>query len=280
MKTLLSSLAILGTLASAAQAQIYLSEDFSYSNGRLVDNSAGSWTIHSTGASPLNVTGGAAIINQGDGTSGHEDALHLLKSAGSPVTFVPDGNGSSTDNLLFAKFTVKFDALPSGTTGSYFAHFATDSATPPTVFYDRIGASTANAAAGSFRIGVGNGTWAATSAQFPQDLQVGVKYTVVTGFNLDTKVGTLWVNPTTEASTSVVGIDTIATFTGKINAFALRQGTTGTPTQGPGIIEVDNLVVGRSFTDVTAVPEPASTAAVVGLGLAGFSLWRRRQAKA
>jgi len=34
------------------------------------------------------------------------------------------------------------------------------------------------------------------------------------------------------------------------------------------------LVVGGTF-----VPEPSETAAVVGLGLAGFALWRRRQAK-
>ena len=38
-------------------------------------------------------------------------------------------------------------------------------------------------------------------------------------------------------------------------------------------------VRGQLFATGGQVPEPAETAAVVGLGLAGFALWRRRQAK-
>jgi len=38
-------------------------------------------------------------------------------------------------------------------------------------------------------------------------------------------------------------------------------------------------VRGQLTVTGASVPEPAETAAVVGLGLAGFALWRRRQAK-
>jgi hypothetical protein len=66
---------------------------------------------------------------------------------------------------------------------------------------------------------------------------------------------------------------------GRIEAAALRQGTSGTsPNDGaPGALVIDNLIIGTSFTEsVTVVPEP-STWALLGLGATGLLLAARRR---
>jgi hypothetical protein len=264
MKTTKWGAVALVAMALVGQAQVYLREGFNYPDGRLVDNAGSGWSIHSAGANPLNVVGGTVLVHQPDTTSGREDANHLLVENGSPVSFPSTATGS-----LYARFDVTFSALPTGPIGSYFAHFRTDAGSE---FYGRVGAGTANAAPGAFRLALANEAWNTTipGVQWPQDLALGVSYTVVTRLNLDTKASTLWLNPVDESSPSISAVDLLS-WNGNLNTYALRQGTStgASGAEGPGDIRVDNLVVARTFSEATAVPEPHAYALLL-LGLAAL----------
>jgi len=274
MKRVLAASLTLALFAGAARAGVILSDDFPYADGPLSTASGGTWAVHSgtdSGATALNVTGGKAIINQGDTTAGRADLNRLFTDTSAAVD--PTTNNTQ---VYYTSFTVNFSALPvtGDSDGSYFAHLKSSAANE---FYARVGANTNGAAAGTFRMAIANETWnVAATAEFPQDLSLNTTYTVVTRFDLATDQATLWVNPTAETSTSVTATDAVSFVTGTINAYALRQGTSGTG--APGNLAVDNLLVGTSFADVAgaAVPEPTGLAALGVIG-AAVGLRRRRR---
>ncbi len=255
--------------ASSVQAQL-LNESFNYANGALETVSSGAWTIHS-GTTALNVDGGKALINQGDSTSGLADLNAPFAGA---VTYDPT---TSSDSLYYG-LTVNFSSLPNAV-GSYFAHFK--SSTTANEFYGRLGASTEGAGAGSFRLAISSEGWnAATTTESPTDLALDTDYRVVVKYDMSTDRATMWVNPVNEGSTSVVSTDAPGYLAGSlIGQFAIRQGTsTGSPTGFPGMLTVDDILVGTSFAAVaTPVPEPEEWAVLAGAGLIGFALWRRRR---
>jgi hypothetical protein len=243
-----------------------LNEPFDYPNGAL----GSPWVIHS-GSIALNVVSGSAFIDQGDTSSGRADLNRLFDNG---VTFNP-----ATDNTtsLYASFTVNFSALPfaAGTNlyGSYFAHFKSSAANE---FYGRVGATTEGAAPGAFRLSLANETWnSAATVEHPTDLFLNTTYQVVLRLSLDTDQSTLWINPVDESSAGVTATDAIGYASGAINAFALRQGTTGSaPNDGaPGDLYLDNLLVGTTFFSV--IPEPSSFA-LFGLGIVAWIIRRRR----
>lgn len=256
MKQILSCLG-LSLITCGAAAQVFLTDSFSYADGPLVGAAGSSWTAHSSGSVLLNVNGGRAFIDQADTAGGKEDISALLQSAGGPGTFAPDGNANNSDNFLYSAFTVNFSALPNNTVGSYFAHFK-DSATG---FGDRVWASTLNAAEGTFRIGIANSSsGGAGSGQIATDLSLGITYEIVTRYNVDTALSTIWLNPADENSPSVTATDSVSVRT--MAGFALRQGTTpATPTVGaPGSLFLDDLRLGRTFADVTVTRNDGSLA--------------------
>src|ERR1035437_1170843 len=149
--------------------------------------------------------------------------------------------------LLYASFSITFSNLPT-TVGDYFLHFK-DTITG-TTFRDKLFASTTNAAAGHFRLGLANAA-SSLAAQFPLDLTTNQIYLVFTRYNSGTGESVLWVNPSNESSTSAASHD--ATTAASISAIGLRQ------SDGIGISYVDNLLVGTSYSDVatiTVVPIP------------------------
>ncbi len=278
MKKILLSLLFVASLTTASQAQVLLSDTFTYANGDLTNVSSLKWTSHSgTNTLPLNVVNGQAFIQQADATQGRQDDNSLLRLNGNAVTFTNNGSGA----VLYSSYDVNFSALPNNTLGSYFGHFKTDGSSQ---FYARVGANTAGAAAGTFRMVIANANWSVANppTSFAQDLSLGITYKVVSRFNVDTKISTLWVNPVDENSTSVSAADTF-TFSGNLNSYALRQGTSGAAATPPGVgapgdVNVDNLIIGQTFADVVAsVPEP-STYALLGMSGLAFLL-RRRNAK-
>jgi hypothetical protein len=143
--------------------------------------------------------------------------------------------------LLYASFSITFSNLPTPA-GDYFVHFQ-DTITGST-FRDKIYASTTNAAAGFFRLGVANAA-NTVSAQFPLDLTTNHSYFVVTRYNTGTGESVLWVNPNNEYSTSAVAQD--STTAAIVGDFGLRQSS------GIGISYLDNLVVGTAFGDVATI---------------------------
>ncbi len=263
MKKILSPLALLLAAAASLSAQVLLNETFSYPDGQLTANSGGLWTPNS-GTAPLNITNGGTILRQVDTTS-REDAFRLLSTTFNPAT--------DNSSKIYGSFTISYTVLPTAgdSDGSYFASIRSSA----NGLYSRIGATTTGAAAGFYRLGVGNGTWnAAASIEVGQDLALNTTYQVVFRLDLATDQTTLWVNPLDESSLGATATDTFS-YSGNIDSFGIRQGTTGTGR--PGELVFDNLLVGGSFADVTtAVPEP-STYAFVGMGLAAFWFLGRRK---
>ena len=220
----------------------------------------------------LLVSGGEVLIAQA-GTAGSRDDANKAFDGG--VTFDPVADNTSS---IYYAMDVNFSALPTAATaGSYFAHLKSTTANE---FYARVGANVEGAGAGQFRLSIVNETWnTGNSVEFPQDLDLDVTYRLVVRLNLATDQTTLWVNPSSESSTSVTATDAIS-YAGTIAQIALRQGTsntngTGTPSGGPGDLAVDNLIVGTSFNQVSPVPEPEEYAAMFGAVLIGFGIWRR-----
>lgn len=272
LKSSAVAVALAGFSGATANAAALLSEDFSYADGPITSVSGGNWTLHSgtdSGTTALNVTSGAAIINQNDSHGSGADANRLFSST----------IDATTDNTtkIYTSYTVNFSSLPSNsgtsTAGSYFGHLKSSALNE---FYSRVGANQEGAATGTFRIAVSNENWTtASTVEFPQDLNLNTTYTVVTMLDLATDQTTLWINPSSEASTSVTATDVISYAAGAINSYALRQGTSGSsPNIGePGILAVDSLRVGTTFAEV--VPEPTGLA-VLGLGAIGVLSRRRR----
>ena len=149
--------------------------------------------------------------------------------------------------VLFTSFSITFSNLPTSA-GDYFAHFK--DTINGTTFREKVYASTANAAAGHFRIGIANAANNFT-VQFPQDLNTNQTYLVVMRYNSGTGESVLWVNPNNESSTSVAAQD--VTSAANISAYGLRQA------DAIGTSYLDNLVIGTSYSDVatiTVVPIP------------------------
>jgi hypothetical protein len=243
-----------------------LLDAFSYPDGPLSTASGGAWTTHSgtdSGATALNVSSGTVLIVQHD-TSGSRADDNRLYTGGPTI----DPSADNTTKI-YSSFTISSSGLPvnGDSDGSYFAHLKSSAANE---FYGRIGANTNGAAPGTYRLAIANESWnVANTVEFPLDLNLNTTYTVISRLDLATDQATLWVNPVSEASLGVTATDALTYSTGAINAYALRQGTSGTG--APGDFAVDNLRVGTSFADV--VPEPSGLAL---LGATGLLLRRRR----
>lgn len=224
-----ATLALGALLASmpAMGAQL-LNETFSYANGNLTAVSGAAWTAHSGGgARPIQVLGGEAIVVQGGG-SGEDDGTGFAARSATATTF--------------ACFDVRVPAQPAVSDDRYFFHFMT---TGLFNFRARVFVGPASAG-GDFVFKIDNDA-APPDATYPVESFFDVTYRIVVRYNAATNAATLWVNPVSEASTSVTssggtaGVDAI-------DRVALRQDSSGNSTQ-----VVDNLVIGEAFSDCTGV---------------------------
>jgi hypothetical protein len=273
-------LAVIGTtflVALSGHATVLVNETFSYTNGVLTTVGSANWSHYggfNLSGFQLDVTNGKARINQGDVSQARQDTSTPLSSTFNPLT--------DNTSKIYTSFEVTFTALPFNTggwtNGGYFAHLRTSTAGEE---YTRIGASTNGAAAGKFRLAIGNeAPWvsfgSAPPAYLPTDLSLNTTYRVVSLLDLATDKSTLWVDPVLESDPSVTASDSIS-YAGLINGYVLRQTPSGPiPNGGPGVILLDNLLVGTTFADVVpSVPEP-SAIAMAGVGLLILVGYRRR----
>ena len=219
----LGGLALAATLTTAS-AQLYLDEPFSYADGGITNVSSLTWSNHS-GASPLNIASGKAVINQAQA----EDVSRGIP--GAPIT----------GGFLYVSCVVNFSTLPTGS-GAYFLHFK-DGTTSN--FRGKIFAATTGAATGKFRLGVANAL--NTPVFVPDDLSLNTDYTLVMRYEVSTDTNTvLWVNPVSENSFNGRADATDAPTVIPVVAIAMRQAA------NEGVLNLDDLKVGVTFADVYA----------------------------
>jgi hypothetical protein len=246
--------------SSGAFASVLFSDNFeSDTAGNLVGQ--GSWLQTGTStATPLQVGNGLVTV----GSSG-QDAYAAFSSA------VNTANGGS----LF--IGLDLDVLTAQATGDYFLHVTTTTG-GTTGFYDKLEAKSSGSGyvLGMEEAGSDPVVWGTTVLNFDSSYQIVTEEDFVSGAANDTFE--LYVNPTSAtASANSTYLNfawngtsaEAATYT-EVN---LRQGTaTAAPTETVG-----NLVVGTSFSDVVAVPEPSSLALAALGGLGSLVAIRRRK---
>jgi len=225
--------------AGSANAVTLLTDTFSYPDGPLVGN--GGWVNHSGTADTLLVESGQAVVKE-DG-SAPEDAH---------TTFTGHDTGIFTATF---DITVSASSTISGDDFEYFAHFMEDGTTFYTARLDVV----APTSGGDYTLGISNGSTA--EATLPTDFFFDEPVTVALSFDFSDLQASVTADGNTVSSTTPANA---LTFT---DSFALRQSSSSSDET----IYVDNLTV-----EWTApVPEPA-TFALMGLGLAGIAVRRRR----
>ena len=202
---------------------VVLADDFTYPDGSIITNSSFFWNAHSGTTGQTQVASGKINLASAQG----EDINAFLTNASYAA-----GGGF----VFYSRFVVNFSALPTGNGGDYFAHFKDFT----TGFRARVFAMTNGAASGKYRLGIANGGF--TTIGFPQDLSLGTPVVVITRYDLGAGTSTLWVNPTSESSTSLAAADGASSST--IYAYAFRQGGSS------GNLSVDDLKVATSFNEV------------------------------
>lgn len=228
------------SLMVVPSAAVVFNDYFDYADGSLTTNSGFLWQNHGNTFGDLQVISSQSYLSR----SATEDVNARL--IGEPYS-------TNSSGSLYARFTVNFSSSDTPTAaGSYFAHFK-DSAFG---FRARVWAFTN--ASQQLRLGIGNGSNAdATSGVFPLDLSYNTPYTVVVRIDLHDGTSTLWVDPTSQTSTSVTANDGDST-TNAINvvSFALRQNS------GMSKLFFDSLVIATNFdaaTGLTTTPPAAPT---------------------
>lgn len=243
-KALVAALSVSACFAGSASAVVLVSETFSYPDGNITDQAA--WSSFDGSTSFVQIASGEAVVTHGGGS--REDVT---------TTFT-----DLTTGTVYAGFDFSVDDLGapySGTDAEYFAHFEAGT------FVGRVDIG-APASTGDFSVGLA--TFSGTAdVLFPTDLSFDVVYRAVVAYDIDEDQATLWIDPVSEASTSVVGADGTASLT--VSGFNLRQSNSSEDES----VRVDNLVIATSFDEALVIPEPAS----VGLFIAGGLLVARRR---
>ena len=221
-KTVLVAMAVVAFGLGSAIAAAIVSDTFSYADGSLVPN--GGWTTHSGVAGDLLVASGEAVVQHGVPS---EDA-HL------PFT-------ATQGNVYFGiDVTVNASGIITGGDYEYFAHFF-----PVGTFNFRARLDVVDApGGGDFTFGISS-IGSTADATWPADLSFGTTYRLVVRYDQDANIAELWVNPTVETDPSILGNDELDPGD-VVDAFALRQSDSSLNET----VNVDNLCVGASFTDV------------------------------
>lgn len=265
----ISRIGLIGLMAWSLPAAILLDEPFTYPDGPLTTVSEGRWDSHSGTAGQVDVSTGAVNLTQSES----EDVN--AKLGGGPYA-------ANSGVVLYAKFTVRFTVLPSGT-GTYFAHFKDTG----TGYRGRVFASTTGAAEGKFRVGIAEA--GSTPTLLERDLSLETSYTLIVRYDLATAASTLWVDAAAETDPSVSATDDGTPIT--VVAFALRQ------SNSMGTLVLDDLRVATSFAELfgsvpdeppqilsqpqsqTVAEGESATFSVVAAGTPPLSYqWQRNQA--
>jgi hypothetical protein len=246
-----------------ASAAVVFSEPFTYADGELSASSAAVWGLHSG-------TGGQTIVNNAlfinDNSSGDYN-----RSLGTIPAF--------STGIIYAGFDMTVDPLdlPTNTnaTAPYFAHFGEALTGTGTNFVSRV-LMNPGSAADKFTMGLIRTSFMPTpgGTQVPTawatELTAGTKYRVVMAYDLDADVSTLWINPTSQASTNITNTtgDNIPT---ALNYFMFRIDGTSS---NSGDKTIDNLIVATTFNEAAAVAHPGDFDSDGDVDGADFVAWQ------
>lgn len=247
---------------SNSSGAVIFSDNFnSYSSGALTNQ--GSWLATAAAATPIQVSGGRAQL----ATAG-QDAYAAF---GSPT--------SNTDGTsLFVGLTINVASAQA--TGDYFFHLSNPAGTT-SFFYDRL---FARSSGGGFQLGfvdtAGTGstiTWGSTVLSLATDYRIVLGQNFVAGTVNDTF--SLYVDPTdtlVEGNNSTYLTHTWTSASAESAIYAavnLRQGSASQA----AAVAVDDILISKTFSEVSAVPEPASAVIFGVSGLLAFMVIRRRR---
>jgi hypothetical protein len=257
------------TSSIPANAIILVEERFSYPNGILVGQApvpgpGNAWLAHEdAGKFPILISDGMAILRQGSGSGGREDA-----NVGFPSTF-----GTAT---TFARFDFELpgsenqDIVNLDAEGSNFVHLK--SSLLDSHYRARTGVL-APASDGDFRLAINaNGSRLNEGVAWPTELSFDTMYRVVVNWNADTGESKLWLNPVDQLSAN---ISHTGHSTGqRLESFALRQSS-----DYAGVQYIDNLVVATTFAEaLTGSVNSDSTGDYNADGIvdaADYVVWRK-----
>lgn len=231
MKKLFSALGGV-VLAAACHGQLILQDSFSYPDGPIVGAPASPWVINYLPTNQANVISGKLFLTQSE-----DESVRI------------NFPSSISAGFVYSRLNVNFSSLPIGA-GNFFAFFRQSGVDN---LRARIWASTNNAAAGKFRLGIL--TFGGSSPEMiPLDLSLGTTYTLVSRYDVTNVTCTLWINPRDESDVANRADDltphplTQASIGHygflQTDSFVLGQGN------GMGELTVDDLRVGKTFAEV------------------------------
>jgi hypothetical protein len=221
MKRTILILSLALSLGVSLRAQVYLFDDFNYSDGNIVTNSSGAWTNHSGTSGDSLVQGGRYQIQE----TRFDDVNRQLSGY--------------SGGMAYVSFILNASAAPSTAAGNYIAHFKDNTVSN---FYARIFTLGTGSLPGTYRLGVAGATNVANKT-FALDLATNLEYQVVLSWDPVNLYATMWVNPAAETDPSIFTVDAVTGYQ-PITSYAFRQST------GEGVLAVDDLLVGASFTSV------------------------------
>ena len=278
-----------------ASAAVLADDDFDYPTpGDLAGNGGWGFVGTATGAGNIDPTVGSGSLADPDRPAGFGNKVFLdgTSPAGvAKLTTMADQALASGTVFYSMQLTVTSNAGNlSNTTGSFIAGYSINDTLAP-------GATSVATAAGAlmihrdpldtnfYNLGIGVTENTADRQFDAAPLAANTPYFVVVGYEFgagtDDDVARIWINPapgTYGAAVAPTGVDAdlnyedstgadniTATDRATLASFFLRNNSTA-----PDGIEIDDLLIGNTWAEVTAVPEPgAAVLASLALALAG-----------
>ena len=268
---LLFSLMLLPMIACAQFTPI--TDDFS-TDGSLVgttpDSGLGSWTRISGSSAPVVSNGSLTIAT----TGGEAAQLNFASSDLSTGTiyfgwdFTVSATGSlDTNGTIQAIAGFRSGTAASGSAALSFGVFRPSSSAQS--FSGAPDTTTSQVVVGLFTGSSLNATNSDLS-EWSVALDRGATYRAVLGFDLSNDSATLWINPSSSASTSV----SLSSVTAGARGIFFRQGGSS-----HGTVSVDNVTVSQAFAtaavSASAIPEPAALPLLAGSLALGAALLHR-----
>lgn len=238
---------------SAASAQLFFVEDFDYADGDLAVVSAGLWQQYSGGTPDIQVLDGSAVVT----APGSQDNARDI--------------GALIGNEEVWYYALRFSVQPSQDpktmedlpiNNGWFACFR-PSDDPNFRFSGRI-ATTDPTGDADFSLQVWPSSFGDGRADWDGDFAYGEEITAVVCWDNATATASMWVNPTSMASTSVsLQSSDVEDPNAPLDTFALRQD--GFPAAG-AIVTIPILAVGDDFDAVLAAVSDTKTKCDFPLG--------------